>query len=1152
MIRPTCHTIPMRYSMKRILWLPAIATILTVLLLSLGACENDTLVSGLEDLRQSGLAEDGLSSDVLGKNSLLHQYELRGRILDNNGDFDSIRTRVKSWHVDFDATRYSSATSVTNVYNWAAHVDVKDLNQSPEYINVMFRDILYALSFGNPAKGDVLLFLMPAQGDNIDTEFEWKNYKITNVSKSDAKRYIISTDDYQNIDWRKGTCENGLFGQILVNQNSLYVSDELHNIFYNFIVKNDDDTDDTDDTDDISKNASRGCGDASDVELLGFSNGGLYNMIDWRPIPTTTVDFFADPDIIDIGGMSTLSWSSSNATSVLIDQGIGMVAASGTRSVSPDETTEYTITAVGDKETAMATATVTVRDSTLTVRLVADPDTINAGGGSTLRWTASHATSLSINQGVGSVSSSGSWWVSPTSTTTYEITAKDNDGGEVSDSATVTVCTPATVSLYASPNPINRGNSSMLNWSFLNATDVSISPDIGSVSESGTRLVSPTSTTTYTITGTDDCGRVLENQFVVTVRLFPSLSFSASAKTVTLGGSSTLRWSSSNATSVSIDQGIGSVATSGTHSVSPTSTTIYTITATGPGGSVSAQETVTVGDTKPPPSVRLSSSPSAITSGSRSTLSWSSSNATSVSIDQGIGLVSTSGTYSVSPTSTTTYTITATGAGGTDTDRETVTVNEPPPSVSLSASPSAITRGGRSALSWSSSNASSVSISPGIGSVSTSGTHSVSPTSTTTYTITATGAGGTDTDRETVTVNEPPPSVSLSASPSAITRGGRSTLRWSASDASSVSISPGIGSVSTSGTYSVSPTSTTTYTITATGPGGTDTDQAKITVRPPPPSVSLSAAPSTITRGGRSTLRWSASDASSVSISPGIGSVSTSGTRSVSPTSTTTYTITAKGPGGTDTDQAKITVRPPPSVSLSASPSAITRGGRSTLRWSVSNASSVSISPGIGSVSTSGTRSVSPTSTTTYTITAKGSGGTGTARTTVTVRPPPPSVRISASPTTITRGDSSTLSWSSSNATRVSISPGIGSVSTSGTRSVSPTSTTIYEITATGPGGTVENEVIVTVNNPAPTVSLSARPTIIAKGHSSKLTWSSSNATSVSISPGIGAVAASGSRSVSPTRSTTYTITATGPGGTATDQTRVTLRPLKPGERPGN
>jgi peptidoglycan-associated lipoprotein len=83
---------------------------------------------------------------------------------------------------------------------------------------------------------------------------------------------------------------------------------------------------------------------------------------------------------------------------------------------------------------------------------------------------------------------------------------------------------------------------------------------------------------------------------------------------------------------------------------------------------------------------------------------------------------------------------------------------------------------------------------------------------------------------------------------------------------------------------------------------------------PPPataPTITLRAAPSTIDRGGSTTLQWEAKNANTVTITPGVGDVSATGNRSVSPNSSVTYTATATGPGGSATDTARITVNTP-------------------------------------------------------------------------------------------------------------------------------------------------------------------------------------------------------------------------------------------------
>ena len=72
-------------------------------------------------------------------------------------------------------------------------------------------------------------------------------------------------------------------------------------------------------------------------------------------------------------------------------------------------------------------------------------------------------------------------------------------------------------------------------------------------------------------------------------------SFTANPVSVTEGDSSTLSWVVTGATTVSINQGIGAVALSGSVLVSPTATTTYTLTATNSAGTITATVTVTVG-----------------------------------------------------------------------------------------------------------------------------------------------------------------------------------------------------------------------------------------------------------------------------------------------------------------------------------------------------------------------------------------------------------------------------------------------------------------------------------------------------------------------------------------------------------------------------
>ena len=81
----------------------------------------------------------------------------------------------------------------------------------------------------------------------------------------------------------------------------------------------------------------------------------------------------------------------------------------------------------------------------------------------------------------------------------------------------------------------------------------------------------------------------------------PTVSMSAEPSSIERGKSATLKWSSTGATSASINQGIGAVRTSGSREVFPTQTTSYSITVKGQGGEASASATVTVRTPPPPP-----------------------------------------------------------------------------------------------------------------------------------------------------------------------------------------------------------------------------------------------------------------------------------------------------------------------------------------------------------------------------------------------------------------------------------------------------------------------------------------------------------------------------------------------------------------------
>ena len=85
-----------------------------------------------------------------------------------------------------------------------------------------------------------------------------------------------------------------------------------------------------------------------------------------------------------------------------------------------------------------------------------------------------------------------------------------------------------------------------------------------------------------------------------------------------------------------------------------------------------------------------------------------------------------------------------------------------------------------------------------------------------------------------------------------------------------------------------------------------------------------------------------------------------------------------------------------------------------------------------------------------------------------TPAPAAPTVTLQANPTFVQPGEASTLTWSSTNATSLTLQPGIGAVAPEGSMKVSPTQSVTYTLSASGPGGTREATARITVNAAAP------------------------------------------------------------------------------------
>ncbi len=175
-----------------------------------------------------------------------------------------------------------------------------------------------------------------------------------------------------------------------------------------------------------------------------------------------------------------------------------------------------------------------------------------------------------------------------------------------------------------------------------------------------------------------------------------------------------------------------------------------------------------------------------------------------------------------------------------------------------------------------------------------------------------------------------------------------------------------------------------------------------------------------------------------------------------------------------------LTACAPPTAKLTVSRNEVNSGEPVTVRWETKNAKEVTLNG--EKVDKIGGKSVIPPDTTNYEIVAK--RGKKEARESATVkvnsnRAAAPTVRLTADKTDIERGQNTKLRWETTNSKIVTIS-GVGEVSGSGEREVSPRVSTTYTATALGDGGNATSSVRVTVTDPPPP-PIAERPRTVAE-----------------------------------------------------------------------
>lgn len=488
----------------------------------------------------------------------------------------------------------------------------------------------------------------------------------------------------------------------------------------------------------------------------------------------------------------------------------------------------------------------------------------------------------------------------------------------------------------------------------LTATSAATSYTWNTGANSSTVSVNPVSTTVYTVTGSN--GSCIGSQ-TATVTVGSSIGITVNSPTICAGTSTIL--SAGGATSYTWNTG----ANTSTISVTPSSTTVYTVTGTAGTCTGSATSTVTVNAL---PVLTVSALPATVCAGGTSTISVSG--ASTYTWSNGFN----GSSQSVSPAASTTYSVNGTNAAGcTNTVNASVTVSVTPnPTVTINSATicagqsATLTATGATSYSWTTGQA--------------TGTLIVSPGSTTVYTVTGTNGSCSSSQTSTVSVS---PALIIAVNNATICA-GQSALLTATSSATSYTWSTG----ASTNTVSVSPTSTSIYTVAGSAGTCAGANTATVTVNAVP-VITLTANPANICTGQTTTL--TASGAVTYTWSNG----SNTSTQTLSPAGTTTYSVSGTAVGGcVNPVPVTITVNVTPTPTVTVSSVLICAGTAATL--TASGATSYTWNTG----ETAATINPSPGTTTSYTVLGSNGGCATSAVATVSVTGPQPLTVSTSSP----------------------------------------------------------------------------------------------------------------------------------------------------------
>lgn len=837
---------------------------------------------------------------------------------------------------------------------------------------------------------------------------------------------------------------------------------------------------------------------------LSISNGALTAdstfKVEVQDVDAPTVQTFeANPTTVMPNAMTTLSWSTQNATAGRIeygDQTINIEAASlesGSTMVAVAETTTFKLTIENVAGMASEEVTVNVMGEAPTITAFeTDKAMIDEGDSATLSWTVGNADSITIADGDGNmidVSNKNvdqdNVSVSPTADASYTLTATNAFGMRQQTVNIIVNQKLAIASFVANPTQIRQGDPVELSWEIRGApTSVVIRDDQNNTVDTSNLgditmakvSVNPATDTTYTLTTTDGTDTVMATATVTLLPDAPAIAdFVANPIEVQTGSTTTLSWQITGATALTLEDDQNNMIdisnkdlNNDTVDVTVNNNTTYTLTATNAGGMDTRTVTVLTGDVVAINSFGASATD--INQGDMVTLSWDIANATAIRITDAtgaqvniMGKMLTMDSVTLSPASTSTYTLIADGFGGPAAQAVTVNVMGTPLGItSFDGTPNPVEAGNPVTLSWVATSATGVTLNATTASGTTAvdvmgkdpnnDSIMVTPTEDTTYTLSVTDGNTTLTSDVVIDTYVAASITSFDANPTSVPQNGMVTLSWQAAGATGGTLT----ATTTAGTspvdlmgkdlntdnITVAVTEDTTFTYTVTGEQNTmATQTASVTVTPAVQITSFTANPTSVLSGGMATLSWTVLNGTSITLEATDGGGTTSvdvsnsnvGGDSVTVTLTqdTTYTLTATDGVNNTTATAAVTISGLAINSFTGTPSPVARNGMLTLTWTASNATSATLTETIGAntnaidITTKMVAGdsvvVTPSDDATYTFTVSDGANMVSDTFSVTVFDPVSITSFTADKNTTVSGEAVTLSWNVTGATSLAL-----------------------------------------------------------------------------------------------------------------------------------